>query len=593
MRSGAIKRLAILIAIVGLTSGASFLGHSQQLARLAKGVLAEAELAEQKGDYIKAENLYWQHLEVFPKDSDVQMKYADVHLKVADTFSRRSEALQIYSDILKRFKGRADVRRRQLDLRVEMGDFGNARTDVSILLKTTPADGKLLYMMGRCCEEAKDDTEAVRYYREALANGAPEPIDIYTRLALVLRDRLNQEKKADQAIADMVRSDPQNYKVYLARGRYLSTHPDPSKRQTLLTSAKGDFRKALQLAPGKPDIYLEMAKEAESELGREAAQKVLKKGKDESKTSAVLYEALAANQWRMGQIKEAIATLEDGLKNCPDPQGQLRWTLANMLAQNKDGGKLLLQIEELKKIGYPPSLLQYLNAHYYVLVGNYVRARQLLVSLQTFVKRVPQLKASVNVLLAKCYSQLVEPELEHEAYVRALSANPQDVTARKGLINGLIHNGEIEGAITEYRALLKQAPEVRLPLAALLIQRNRQRPAARRDWSEIETLISEAAKTAPEAIEPIVLLADMHVAQGNLQQAQQELETAKSRSPKNVGLWIAQASIVGSSGTVDEALSLLDQAERKLGDQVDLRLERAKLWGLSAQERARTRGGPE
>ena len=50
------------------------------------------------------------------------------------------------------------------------------------------------------------------------------------------------------------------------------------------------------------------------------------------------------------------------------------------------------------------------------------------------------------------------------------------------------------------------------------------------------------------------------------------------RFPKSIEIRIAQAKLMGFQGRVDEALSLLDQAKEQLGDQVDLRLERARLW---------------
>jgi cellulose synthase operon protein C len=599
MQATTIKRLAILTTVLTLIGGAVFAGHRQQVARLAKRVLDDAQLAEQKGDYNEAESLYRQDLEIFPGDTDVQIKYADAHVKAANTFSRRTESLQLYRDILKRDPERVNVRQRQLDLEIEMGDFAGARSDVATLLKnavntkdlkdvprmleSSATNGRLLFLMGRCCEEAKDYTDAELYYREALKHGAPEPIDVYMRLAVLLRDRLKQEKQADKVIADMVLSESKNYKVYLVRGQYVLAQPDATKSTALLANAKSDFAKALELAPDKPEVYLEMAKVAERESGPKAAQQILEKGQEEASKSAMLYGALASILWRTEQFDKAVSTLESGLKAVPeDPQGQLRGMLANLLAQRKDAGKLLLQIEELKKIGYPPSLVQYLQANYYVITGNYIRARQLLAPLQSIVKRSPQLKASVNVLLAKCYSQLVEPELEHEAYVRALSANPQDVTARRGLIATLVNQGEFEAAIKEYRALLKQAPDVRLALAALLIQRNRQRPATRREWGEIENLISEAAKAAPGSVEPIVLLAETRVWQENFAQARNELEMAKTRFPKNPRIRAVYADVFGSSGRLDEALRVLDQAEQELGDHVELRLERAKLWSLGA-----------
>ena len=65
--------------------------------------------------------------------------------------------------------------------------------------------------------------------------------------------------------------------------------------------------------------------------------------------------------------------------------------------------------------------------------------------------------------------------MQQEAYLRALSANPQDVTAKLGLIARMVSQGEIEGAIKEYRTLVKQVPQVSLSIGAAT---DRPEPAA-------------------------------------------------------------------------------------------------------------------
>jgi tetratricopeptide (TPR) repeat protein len=587
MQAKTIKRLAILIAILGLISGTGFIGQRWQVARLATGVLGEAAIAEKEGNYNKAENLYWQHLEIFKDDVDVQIKHADAHLKVAKTYTRQAEAQRIYAGIVRRDPSHEGARRRLMELEMDMGspaDFADARTHLAILLKKAGRDGDLMFKSGRCCEAAGDEKEAVKFYREAIAHSAPRPNEVYQRLAVVLRDRLGQEKEADEAIKEMVRSDPKNYKVYLAHGNYLLSHPDLIKRKQSLANARDDFQQALKLAPGEPEIYLDIAKVADGESGSALAQQILRDGLKASPTSELLYEALANSELRTDQTDAAINTLERGLKSCPaDPQGRLHWILANVLAVRKDAGKLLLQIEELKKIGFPAGLVQYLNAYYYINIGDYVRARQLLVPLQATMKRSPDLKARVNVLLARCHSQLVEPEMEREAYLRAVSANPHDLSARQGWINGMINQGDLEGAIREYRALVKQVPQLRLALVRLLIVTNRQRLAAERNWSEVEGLLTDAAKAMPESAEPVILTAEMRMAQGNSAEARKELEKAIAtpQFSKNVELRVAQASIVGLDGRFEDALKLLDGAQQQLGDRVEFRLQRAKLWSQS------------
>ena len=167
--------------------------------------------------------------------------------------------------------------------------------------------------------------------------------------------------------------------------------------------------------------------------------------------------------------------------------------------------------------------------------------------------------------------------MQQEAYLRALSANPQDVTAKLGLIARMVNQGEFEGAIKEYRTLVKQVPEVSIPLAQLLIARNRQRPASQRDWTEVKSLIDAAEKSSPAAVEPLILRAELYLAQDKYAEARDELEKARSRFPKNVAIWCAQANLMGLQKQFSEAQNLLDQAQKQLGDYVELRLQRAKL----------------
>ena len=72
----------------------------------------------------------------------------------------------------------------------------------------------------------------------------------------------------------------------------------------------------------------------------------------------------------------------------------------------------------------------------------------------------------------------------------------------------------------------------------------------------------------------------MSLAQGKLDVARQKIEKASGEFPKSVELRIAQATLLGFQGRVNDALSLLDQAKVQLGDQVDLRLARGRLWAM-------------
>jgi cellulose synthase operon protein C len=580
MRAKTVKRWLIFITVLSLIAGIGFFIQRFQVARLAKSVVEQADSALNKGDFTKAEKLYWEHLVLFPADIIVKLKYADVILKVAPLPKRQAEALQIYNEVLTQNPGRADVRRKQAMLEFAMGRLrdNGAEGDLTILLNMpeNKTDGDLLFLMGRCCEDGNNDVNAVMWYRKAIKYNAPQRIEAYHRLATVLRSQLDQPKDADRAIEEMVNSAPDNYLVYLERGRY--------RRQFGLGGSEVDFRKALELAEGSPDVYLELAKAIETESGYDAAREIFEKGLKKAPASTEIYGALTSLELRNGRFDRAVETLERGLRS-PADKGSLHWMLANVLAMRGDTGKLRLQIEELRKIGYPDIILQILNAHYYINAADFMKARQILVPLESVTILGADLKARINDMLARCYSQLGEPGMQQEAYVRALTANPQDVTAKLGLINRMVKNGELEAAINEYRKLVKTTPKDGLPLAELLIIRNRQRRASQADWNEVKGLIDAVEKLSPQSAEPLVIRADFYSAQSKFAEAGDELTRAKRRFPKSVAVWNAQARHLSMQKRFDEAQGLLDQAKNLLGDQVDLRLQRAKLSTI--------RGGPQ
>ena len=107
-------------------------------------------------------------------------------------------------------------------------------------------------------------------------------------------------------------------------------------------------------------------------------------------------------------------------------------------------------------------------AHYHVNSGDFRQARQLLVQLESLPGMRPELKTRVSNLLARCYSQLGEPGMQREAYVRSLVANPQDIQAKHGLIELMLKQGEVDEAIKEYRSLVKVVPRLNVESCAAI-----------------------------------------------------------------------------------------------------------------------------
>jgi tetratricopeptide (TPR) repeat protein len=594
MKAKTVKRLAILIAVLSLVGGTGFYTQQVRVEQTARAEIKKADEAAAAGDFSKAEERYRLHLQVFPDDVDIQIKYADAILKVDSSLNRQEQAVQIYEDILKRKHGNEDARRRLMKLKIETKHFFSrgkqdegADSDLKILLQKFPKEGELLFLLGQCYEEGGNDKLAAEKYQEAIDHRAPQRIEAYQRRARLLRgDELDQPEEADRLIKAMVDADPDNYQVYLARWRYrlslAAKTEDPSSRQSLLSDAQSDFDEAVKRASGEPEVCLELAKIAENKSQYDEAVRILEEGLKVAPTSAALYEQLANVYLRSRNLDKAIEILERGLPliKPATEQARLLVVLAEWLAgsgKTTNTAKLYLRIQELKNLGYPPVVEQWLTARYYINKNNFEEARKILTLIQPTVNRKfgDAFKAQINLLLAQCYRQLGESEKEREAMRRAHLVAPKDLTMHLTWLASLLGEGKTEEAIKEYRAIVDRAPQVRLILAKLLIARNKQRPERERDWSEVESLI--AANASPESA---VLRAECLVTQRKFDAAREELEKARKDFPKSVELWTAQATVLGLQERVKDGLSLLDDAKGQLGDHVDLRIARARLWAM-------------
>jgi tetratricopeptide (TPR) repeat protein len=597
-----IKRLAILISVVLVTGLAIFFIQRYQVTRMAQLVLDDAEKAERDGNFDEAARIYQERLIAIPDDVDTKLKLADVLRKGTPTPQRLDQAARVYAEILSRKPGWMEVHRRLAELAFELERYNPppnvtsttefARPHLELLLKvepdgklpdpkvlTEPPDGGLCFLLGCCQEAAGDYVNAADAYRVAIANHAPQQIEASRRLATLLRIPGKQQDlvAAKRVIDKMVSADPNNYQVYLERGRYLYQPPSTPENQK---AASADFQRALKLAPGDPQVYRELAA---LELNAkppnfEAARGFLSSGLAVAPKDPSLHLAVASLERRAGSIDKAITSLRKSLEVLPDDVN-LHLMLVNQLVDQGNTTDLLLQIEDLKRLNISPVIVDFFGACYQVNSSEWTKARQSLVRLEAMAifESRPELKSKVNLLLARCYNHLNDKERQHDALVEATRANPRDVEARLGLATSLAARGEIDQAIAEYEKLDTRAPQICGRLVELLIVRNQQRPAEERNWKKIEELINQATSSAPMSAESHLMRTEMLVAQGKLTEAQTLLDQARQRFPKEVAFWSSCIDLLRRQGKLDQAQSLLDQAEKTLGDSADLELAHARL----------------
>jgi tetratricopeptide (TPR) repeat protein len=581
MKATSVKRLGIFAASVGVIAGLGFGVRQFQVRRLARSIVEQAQEAEKQQDYRKAARLYGQRLEIAPDDYEVMLQYADLLAKSDRSPKGKAGAYDLYLGFLNRYPGREDARRHRVDLALQNKDYAQARQDINILLQAHPQDGDLHYWMGLCTENGEDPVIAADHFRDAIEFKSKYQIEAYQHWATLLRDRMKKPVEGKQKIDAMVAANPNESRAYLERGQYLYqlATTKGAEDAEALKLAKDSFRKALALAPDQPIASIQLARAEEVDAGHDAARTILEAALEKSPKSIDLYQALFETELRANRRDEAVSALELGIKAIPDHLG-LRYTLALLRAMRGEAPKLALEIEELKNLGFLESetRMRYLTAYYNFLVNNFVKARRILVPLRAVVVRDPDLKARVNVLLAKCFAQSNEPGKQQEALELALSAKSDDLMAQLGLIELKARRGSLDSAIEDYRKLLPQYPRyVRLGLARALLLQNALRPAARRNWDEAETLIDAAQKDEPQSSEPIILSALLLEERGQPSAARDALETLRKRLPQDFAVWAAEVGLLLRQRLVDEAVTLVGEASAQLGDRVDVRLLRAQV----------------
>ena len=174
-----------------------------------------------------------------------------------------------------------------------------------------------------------------------------------------------------------------------------------------------------------------------------------------------------------------------------------------------------------------------------------------------------------NVLafaLGQAYEGVREPSKALEAYRRAAEAPGETPMAWLALarLQTEQNNGnttEAEATLRRGLALMPKQPRLIAALANLLWQQQMTKPAAKRDWSEVEKLIETARASAPASAELALLKADFYAVRGQTDDAVELLRSGTQQNPLSPDLWLGLTNLLARRGRVGEALETLDKAE--------------------------------
>lgn len=598
MRTLNVKRLACLLVVLALLGAGTHFLHGFQVKRNASSLLRQAKDADQAGQLDDEAEYLDRYLSLVPTDFDALRQYGVTLNRLADDPAKiklRGQAFFILERVASRRPADDELQRRLVRIAMDphIKRYTDALDHLKTLLDKHKGDENLEADKARCLEENKEPESARQWYERALAHGREHhdlQVQTYVRLAALQRQQFQREK-ADKTL-DLLVADADTMpgvdndrkaQAYVAHSRY-------RLEQGKLAEAAADVKKARALAPEDPDVLLQSAEVARA-LALEdpkttkdrlaEARRYVEEGLRHAPDNAALHEVLARLEVQAGHAKEAMDCLRRGIKAAPN-EGRLYWALADLLLADNQLDEVTRLGAELRKRGFPPALLDYLRARVLFAGKKWGEAARELVQAEPALARAPDtldMAKQADLLLAACYERLGDVERRCEVYQHLVNdLDPLSVEGYLGLGASFLAQGKLDEALAAYKEVVSKAPAARVVVARLLVFRNLRLPANQRSWGEVQRALDEAKKV-PDAGDLPLLQAEVFAAQDKFVEAEAELDGARKKHPDQLEPLIALANLAERQGKEEAAVvALFDEAEKKLGDSVELRLARAAYW---------------
>lgn len=557
------------LTLLVLGAGAYWL-HKFQMQRNAAGLLERADQAERDGDKAEAARLLARYLGIRPHDTAVMTRHALLLADTATTFQQQRQAYLAMQAALRSDPEQTTLRRRSLDLALNLRRYPDARADIVRLLENEPTNPELHELMGRSEEGAGQYRAAATWYEKAIGL-APDRVDSYARLAALCRRRLEQPTRADELMNKMVEANPKSVRARLTRAQYL-------REQGNFAAAAEDLRFVREnLAADDADVLLTSADLALVRGLTDEARKSFNRGLELYPKDLRFYLGLANLELRAGAERhaEALKVLERALAALPDQPGPV-WSVAELFIEAGEMARARELLGRLTRDGQAAPAVMYLQARLLLQEGKAAQAAVLLERCRNDLSFLPELALRAEIYLGLSYERLGDPDQQLGAFRRAVQLDPLSVPARRGLAAALVAVGKTDEALGLYRQLIGQTPEARFATARLLLARELAKPEGQRSWGELEVLLNQAPAGLRATVGYVLLTAEVLAGKGRRADAKKLLDEARAKEPQHIEFWLAAAGLAAESAP-DDARKILDEAGTAIGDRVELRLARARL----------------
>ena len=577
-----------LVSVVLVVSVGIWGLHRYQMQSMSTALLERSQHSREAGDLEGSVQYLRDYLRMVPGDTDALQTLTSLLDDAAENPQQRFEVLQKYEELFRRQPNNADVRRKLIDLSIYFGRYSDAIEHLQALLSDSPGDGELYIELGGCYEAIHNPDEAIAAYKSA-TEVDPRAFEAYERLVALVRERhagetaegaaagaSSRTAEVDRMLDQLVRVNRDSFQAYVLRAR--------AKRMSgQFQDALRDARRAWQLAPDEIDTLL-LAADLITEEGQTTVEDTFRIEDVETRLRAAvarepqnarLHHALAKLDIADGQPAAAVGRLRAGLQT--DPANiDLRLLLADVLVNLRDFEGAQEEIAELARRNAPRPAIEFLQARLAMAQDDWLAARGQLELAATGGSGDLRFRVEVHLLLARCYGELGQTELEIATYERALRIWDGSADARIGLARALAEAGRLDEALSHYDRVLHVAG-VPAAVARLRIEATLQRPESERNWSDVEDFIDELARNRGSEVESLVLRAELEAARGEPERSLSPLRNALDRQRGRIELWLALADLELRAGRREAAVAVIEQAERELGSRPELLIARIRL----------------
>ncbi len=568
-----VRLLAIVfgtLLIVGV--GVHFL-HAFQLRQNAYRLLERGDRALAAKEYDKALDQFGQYLSFVPDDPDAVQKYAQALDARASTDAERERLTLLMEKVLRVKPNEHAFRMRLVHNLIDLERIPEAIDNLRKLQANWADKAELLHMLGWCYEAKKDYAEAVLAFEEAIKLN-PKRIETYSLLAEVLHDRRGLPDDATVVLDAMLAANTNSHQAHLVRAYFLRKRGDDK-------AADRDLSAAFKLAPDRPEVFLAVADAERARGNWDEASRLLQEGLKKHPDRVDIYKLLVDVKLNADRRGEAIDVARAGLDRVPK-SNELAVLLIDLMIDEKHYGEARQRIDQLMKAGMKATLPNYLRARLHMIDDEWSDAIQLLEQARRDLGARSEWNGRVNVLLGICFRNIGDPDLELEAFQRAVEEEPTWPPASIGLASALLSRGRADEACRTLE-LVRSAKNLPASYWTLLargqIARQMRLPEGERNFDAVEEGLENAEKSGPPTVDLTLAHAELLAARGDVAGAQALLEKARSEHSNEIAIRIALAELAGRQQRFDDADKIL-AAATDIGDRLELRLAKCRLFSI-------------